>query len=252
MSIVRVYFEGDDDKAVLEGLDEAGLLPKGLELAKRDKSKHDGKDGLIGQLWPFVNPTAVGGRAIVLVDLDDHNIDQLTDWFRKQLEDKYGQPVQPVANGHTRLRHFTLAEGTRSGHAVLCPVGLPNDTALTATYKLERFAIDEYLLRLVLNDKVYAAVSEFKHLPHATAVAKLTEVRNLFHENGIDVSRSKTYMQIARAAAQIRPATATIAKRLVCKGAGALPVDEFRVIMNPLFDDLHAAMTMLTPIVPPG
>lgn len=252
MSLIRVYFEGDDDKAVLEGLSEAKFLPANLELAKRDKTHNPGKDGLVDQLWPFVNPTAVGGRAIVLVDLDDLNVDQLTGWLAKQLENKLGQPLATPAATHTRLRHFTLADGTKAGHVVLCPVGLPDDATLKTAYKLERFAIDEYLLRLVLNDKVYAAVSDFKQLPHATALAKLTEVRDVFHNNGIDVTRSKTYLQIIRAAAQIRPATATIAKRLVSKGAGTLPDAEFRTIMNPLLDDLRDAAAMLTPSTSPG
>ena len=45
MKTVRAYFEGNDDKAILEALARVRLLPNGLELAKRDPEK-GGKDGL--------------------------------------------------------------------------------------------------------------------------------------------------------------------------------------------------------------
>jgi hypothetical protein len=45
-----VFFEGDDDKAFLEELQEAELLPASWQLANRDKNHHPGKDGLIRQL----------------------------------------------------------------------------------------------------------------------------------------------------------------------------------------------------------
>ena len=67
-----VFFEGDDDKAFLEKLQEANLLPAGWQLANRNKDQHPGKDGLIRQLLPVVSPVnGIVGRAVVLVDLDD-------------------------------------------------------------------------------------------------------------------------------------------------------------------------------------
>jgi len=250
MKTIRIYFEGDDDKAILEGLDEAGLLPQGVELAKRDKGQNPGKDGLIRQLIPFVHPTTgVGGNAIVLVDLDDLNIDKLTVWFHNQLKSQLQAPVtcELADITHPRLRPFRVISGNEIGNIVLCPVGLPDDATLRAEYILDRFAIDEYLLRLVRHGGIYSAVTDFSSLPHATAMHKLTEVGKLFRDNGIDVSRSKTYMQILRAAAQIRPATATIAKRLVSKGAKTIPGVEFRELLSPLLDDIHNAVELLIP-----
>lgn len=83
-------------------------------------------------------------------------------------------------------------------------------------------------------------------LPHNIALLKMVEVGELFRNNGIDVSKSKMHLQIVRAAAQIRPSTATIYKRLVAKAAGALPPDEFRRLMSPLLDDIHEAVRLLT------
>jgi hypothetical protein len=71
MSIIRLYFEGDDDSAVLQGLKKAKLLPGESEIAERDKKLAQGKDGLVKQLFPFISPAnGVGGKAVVLIDLD--------------------------------------------------------------------------------------------------------------------------------------------------------------------------------------
>lgn len=244
---IRLYFEGDDDKAVLEGLGEAKLLPAGVELAKRDK-QNPGKDGLVSELWPFVDPTMVGGRAVVLVDYDDSTAEQLGDWFGKLLVEK-GQKrvaVESVPAAATNVRQYRLAADGRTGGVVLCPVGLPAAAALKQESGLEKFAMDEYALRLVRNESAYTAAGDFRALPHATALLKMIEVSDLFRKNGIDVSKSKTHLQIVRAAAQIRPATATIYKRLVAKAAGVLPPDEFRRLMSPLIDDIHQAVRLLT------
>lgn len=68
---IRVYYEGDDDRVVLQGLQEMALLPETWEIASRSK-QHPGKDGLVSEVLPFVRPVnGVGGRAVVLIDLDD-------------------------------------------------------------------------------------------------------------------------------------------------------------------------------------
>jgi hypothetical protein len=173
---------------------------------------------------------------------------QLGEWFGKLLEEK-GQnsvAVESVLAGETNVRQYRLSAEGRSGGVVLCPVGLPEDAELNGLYGLRKFAMDEYPLRLVRHETAYAAVSDFKALPHATALAKMVEVGELFRRNGLDVSKSKTHLQIVRAAAQIRPATATLYKRLVAKAAGVLPADEFHRLMCPLLDDIHEAVRLLT------
>src|SRR5437867_54269 len=50
---LRVYYEGDDDRNVLEGLERADLLPSNSEIAKRDKTR-PGQEGMIQDLIAFV------------------------------------------------------------------------------------------------------------------------------------------------------------------------------------------------------
>jgi hypothetical protein len=249
---VLVYYEGDDDKAFLEKLRAARLLPEIWSLAERSKSEHPGKDGLIRQLLPFVRPVSgVGGNAIVLVDLDELSFVQRFDWFRKQLQQELqdSNPAVviedgPKLNERVRLLHL-VAEDKRS-RVALIPAGLPGDSQLTQTFKIDRFAIDDWILRLIQNERVFSAVSDLKSVPHATAMAKFIEVADLFRKNGLEARKSKTFVQILRALAAIAPSTATIVGRLVQKGAETLSKEEFRAALHPLLVDLEAALQALS------
>jgi len=249
MKIVT-YYEGNDDGAILDALVKSARLPGAIQVAARDANKAGGKSGLVDAAWPLINPSVVGGRAIVLVDFDDTTAEALGKWFRQLLDERAEGRVTvtliPVES--PRLHHFRLTAGDRTGAVVLCPVGIPDDAELVELYGLEKFAMDEYVLRLVRNDKVYAemAKGDFRALPYATALLKMTEVGELFKKNGLDVTKSKTCLQIIRAAAQIGPSTAKIYERLVSKAVAALPPQEFRQLMSPLIEDIHEAVRLLT------
>src|SRR5438105_7305969 len=92
---IRTYYEGDDDRVILEGLQALQLLPANCEIARRSR-QHPGKDGLVHDLAPFVRPAnGVGGSAIVLVDLDHLTPDELFTWFGKQLAEEMKEPAAP-------------------------------------------------------------------------------------------------------------------------------------------------------------
>jgi len=77
-------------------------------------------------------------------------------------------------------------------------------------------------------------------------MTKFIEVADLFRKNGLEVRKSKTYVQILRALAAIAPSTATIVGRVVQKGIETLSKDEFRATLHPLLDDLEAALRALS------
>lgn len=247
-----VFFEGDDDKAFLEKLLEAGLLPAGWQLANRDKNQHPGKDGLIRQLLPVISPVdGIGGRAVVFVDLDEMTAIQRLAWFRAQLTDalkdqKYANVV--LADGATqgRIQSYRLASGTLVGHAVAVPVGQPDDADLNTKYQIDRFAIDDWVFRLALNQRVFERLAELQGIRFETAMKKYLEVADLFRANALEVRKAKTYIQILRALAAIGPSTATIVGRLVKKGFEALGKEQFVALMKPFLDDLTAAAGILS------
>jgi hypothetical protein len=249
---VVVFYEGDDDKAFLEELRASRHLPENWDLANRSKNQHPGKDGLIRQLLPLVRPlNGAGGSAVVLIDLDELTFDQRAGWFRSQLDQALragpsGVQLQDGPAANERVRSYHLKAEDKVGRLALVPVGLPGHELLMTTYKVDRFAIDDWLLQLVLHEKVYSAVTDFRAVPFGTARAKLIEVAELFRKNGLEVRKSKTYVQILRALAGIAPSTATMVGRLVKKGAETLTPQEFRALVHPLLDDLEAASRLLT------
>lgn len=224
---VRVYYEGDDDRVVLEGFRHLRLLPDSWEIAKRDKQQ-SGKDGLVAELVVFVRPVnGVAGDAVVLVDLDDNSADQLCDWFHLRLRDqtKNSDPAITIAVSRPdarRVSAFTLTANAHSGRAILVPVGCCEDIDLCQRYSVDRFAIDDHILRLVSDERVYSAVSEFDEVPHAVAIKKLTEVGNVFRANGIAIKQTKRFMHILRAVAAVRPSNAAVIDRLMKKAGEVL------------------------------
>lgn len=243
-----VFFEGDDDKAFLEKLQEAGLLPTSWQLAKRDKEQHSGKDGLIRQLLPVVSPVnGIPGKAVVLVDLDELTPPQRVEWFRStmtealQKDQKYAGVALQIAASTGRVQCFRLLSGDRAGHAAVVPVGHPDDTELNRQYQIDRYAIDDWVFRLALNQKVFESVSDLGSIKYDIAVKKYAEVATLFRQNGLEVRKAKTYLQILRALAAIGPSTATIVGRLVKKGLEALGKEDFIALTKPFFDDLATA-----------
>jgi hypothetical protein len=160
-----VFFEGDDDKAFLEKLRDAKIWQAEWQLAERDKKKeeHKGKDRLIRQLLPFVSPrNGVGGHAVVLIDLDDNSLEQLTEWFSKLLEKDVRPLPLEVGPVNRRVSSFCIRNGDQVGRVALVGVGLPDNAELKGKYKIERFAIDDWIFLLALNQKVHDAVSDFR------------------------------------------------------------------------------------------
>lgn len=243
-----VFFEGDDDKAFLEKLQEANLLPAGWQLANRNKDQHPGKDGLIRQLLPVVSPVnGIVGRAVVLVDLDDLTPAQRAEWFRSamaealQKDRKYAGVTLQAAAMIGRVQGFRLVSGARVGHAAVVPVGHPDDMELNEKYQIDRFAIDDWVFRLALNQRVFESISDLSGIKYDIAVKKYGEVATVFRDNGLEVRKAKTYVQILRALAAIGPSTATIVGRLVKKGFEALGKEDFTVLTKLFLDDLAAA-----------
>jgi hypothetical protein len=243
-----VFFEGDDDKAFLEKLLDAGLLPTAWQLAIRNKDQHPGKDGLIRQLIPVVSPVnGMDGRAVVLVDLDECTPLQRVEWFQSELskelqkDQKYAAVAIQATATSGRVQGYRLVSGDRTGHVAVVPVGHCDDAPLNGLYQIDRFAIDDWIFRLALDRRVFENMSDLHGIKFDVSVKKYAEVAAVFRANGLEVRKAKTYVQILRALAAIGPSTATIVGRLVKKGFEALGKDELIALIKPLLDDLATA-----------
>jgi len=248
--LIRIYYEGDDDKVVLEGLQDCGLFPANMEIAKRDK-KHAGKDGLVHEFAAFVRPVnGASGNAIALVDLDDLNMDQRTSWFQNKLAEECKDASPPMAlvaqkSDNTRVTVFVLSSEQGSGRAVLISVGLIENQQLREADGIHRFAIDDHVLQLVREPRVYSAVSELESVPYELGMKKMKEVADQLRKNGIEIRHSKRLLHILRAVAAVRPSSATFIERLMKKAKEALSKDEIKALFHPLVADLEEGARML-------
>jgi len=244
--LVQVYYEGDDDRAVLQGLLGAGLLPTGLKIADRDRN-HPGKDGIIDDYIPFVRPAnGVGGTAVVLMDLDELKPEELEAQLRKQVLAKLQGSVPKITLNEERSQSgrvmvLTLSAGAHTGRVALVRVGLNEDAAFLARYGCTKFAVDDHVLRLACEEPVYSAVSEMGSVPHELAMRKLDEVAELLRRNGLVLQQSKRFLHILHAVTAFRASPATFIQRLMENASTAAGPGALRTIFHPLVDDLEEA-----------
>jgi len=247
---IRVYYEGDDDKVVLQGLQQMNLVPAAWEIAQRDKQR-SGKDGLVRELAALVRPVnGVGGSAIALVDLDDLPWQGLIAWFRAQIQENIEgtEPAMTVTEQAAPSRRaclFTITGGSNAGRVVLVPVGLADDPDLRTTHGIEKFAVDDHILRLVREERVYITVSELEAVPYELAMRKMAEVVDLLRRNGLPIRQTKRFLHVLRAVAEVRPSSAVFIERLMKKAREALTTAELRALFHPLVDDLDEAGRLL-------
>ncbi len=246
---VTVYYEGDDDKAFLEKLQENHLLYDHWQIVKRDKSSHPGKDGLIGQLIPFVSPiNGIDGKAVVLIDLDKQNRAALFDWFHREITQKAGEHVVVTQDRQLRVCCYNLTANGRAGHVVLVPVGDPDDIDFIAKYGIKSHALDDWTFKLILQQDIYSSISEFGAVTYDLACKKYSEVAELFRSNGLEVYKAKSYLQILRALAATQPSSATITGRIVGKAIQTKGTEAFKALIHPFYDDLIQANLILDSI----
>jgi hypothetical protein len=248
MAEIPIYYEGDDDRAALQALKTGSLLPD-AEIAPRSK-QHPGKDGLVAEVAPFIRPIdGVAGSAIVLVDLDDLNAEQVASWFHKGLADQLSKAPPTAIDRRNledaRLALFKLTGGGKTGRAVLIPVGLAEDSVITKNYGIDRFAIDDYLLRLVCDTPTYNAMTDFADIPQEKALSKLLEFVNLLRGNEIPIQNSKRFLHLIRAITSFRPSSAVFVERLVGKAIAGPGRERVRQLLQPLLDDIAAAARTL-------
>jgi hypothetical protein len=250
MPDIRFYYEGDDDKAALQALKVGGLLPAG-EIAPRSK-QHPGKEGLVQEVAPFVRPVdGVAGPAVILIDFDDLNSEQVAAWFQKALAVHLPkEPPTTLERQNTekpRIALFHLSGAGRTGRVVLVPVGLPDDPVIATDYAIDRYAIDDYLLRLVRDAAAYKAMTDFSEISQETALGKLMEFVKLLRNNNIPIRNSKRFLHLIRAITSFRPSSAVFVERLVGKAIAGAGKDHVRALLQPLLADLAAAADILNP-----
>ena len=179
--LIRLYYEGDDDRNVLEQMKGGRLLAGNVEIAERRKDRQ--REGGRGpDVAPFVS---IGGRAVVLTRTWTTKTSIICrNWARRTLEAELANWKPPgiikaqeyIAD---RISTFACSSDQRTGHVALIAVGLPVDEAIKS-WQIDRFAVDDYLLRLARDPQIYESNADLCSVPYTKSMSKLVEMVQLF------------------------------------------------------------------------
>ncbi|MBI4704463.1 MAG: hypothetical protein HY744_25450 [Deltaproteobacteria bacterium] len=238
MRRIVLFVEGDDDRALLDALADARLLPTELQISRQQAA---GWANLYADVATFVRARdGASGLAIALRDVDSPEEEQShVDQFLRLLDGP--KPIPEPGNG--RVRAWEVAGG---GRAALVLVGLEGDDALAAL-GVRRYAGDDYVLRLVLDEPVYGGIPEQAAVPHALAKAKLETLARELCDNGIGVDTSKRLLHLLRAITGFRASPATFAQRVLGAARGVLDSEAMAASLSPLLGDIACAARLLRP-----
>ena len=247
---IQVYYEGNDDRAVLEALRKADLLPENLTIARQAGEK-GGKEQMVSDLAVLVASPAARS-AIALRDFDDLKTGDVAQWFAKTLEQESGKHefrveirTQPTTNA--RVTVCEVAGGEHTGHAAVVCVGLPGESELTKKWGVEEFAMDDYVLRLVCDQGIYEAVSELEGVRYELAFSKLAKTQKLLTENSIPVVQAKRLLHLLRGITGFRASPAVFASRLMEEGLRTIGKEKLADLFEPLLGDIRTATEALSP-----
>ncbi len=225
----HIVVEGDTDRVALEALD---LVSPDHLLPNRSKP-HNGRDHAIAvacALCPTLDATDIalgldlnGGSE---ADLFNHVIKIAKDGFDRTL----------ALNGDL----FTYKEC----NIHIIPVGLPGDDLIQQKLRFTRFAMDDYLVKLIHSDVSFAATLKSERLAK-NALKDPAEIRTLVLKliqlakaNGVEIDSSKRYLDFVRGLIGFSASRAKFAELLILK---ADPVDREKV-----FAPLKEALTKAT------
>jgi hypothetical protein len=246
---IAVFCEGDDDRAVLVRLHAAELLPARLDIVKRVTARHGGTEGMLDE-WAAGHAPA-GMSAVLVRDLDVLEAGQELDWLQRGVSARGFVVMATVPAGEgPPARRLDVARGEPVGTAphsrvTVVAAGLPDAAEIRDRFGLRSFALDDYVLRLVLDQRIYEQVTEVRTVPHAKALVKLDSFRDEMKANGLEITQAKRLLQLLRGITGFRASSATFADRFVEKAVVALGAEATAEVFQPLLRDLHAAAELI-------
>lgn len=165
-------------------------------------------------------------RVFLAVDLNSDSEKELIDYVIKEAPN-LGEPDENghFSNGNTRT--------------TIIPLGLQD---LKNDWEIEKFAIDDYLMKLILEKQVFDGLKAQaeRHGPkinidHDKAVHKLNEIKALMANQGFPVKLSEAYLEFFKGITGYVVTPATFAERIInnCPDMDILE-KTFQDILHPL------------------
>jgi len=244
--LIQVLAEGDDDRAVLEGLRKIELLPSRVEIAK--KTKNDGHTAVVAGAAARAE---AGIASIAMIDLDHHPAPaNLAQWVAARMRERLRSPgaVVEVLREEARVPLLQVRIGDLEAKTAVVAVGLAGDAELRAAYALETFAVDDFLLRVVRDREIFEGISDQDPIPHAAAMDKLDRTITLLRTDdghAVRITKAKRVLFLLRAIADFRAAPASFAGRLIDVAAQKTDRSGVRALFEPLVGDIETAVTLI-------
>jgi hypothetical protein len=236
---LQVVCEGRTDRLVLAELRAAGFLPDWCEPVEPPDPK-----GIEGVAQALAERVRGGIRTVVMRDADDRDpagaVLALFDRARAAAPDVSFAECAPEGS----VFRSTAKGDNGDVEVAVVVVGADGDPGL-AKLGVASWAIDDYLLRLVLDPAAYGAfaASEKTVEPdHGRVLHKTGELQELFKSNGMPLGKSKRYLHLIRAIVDFGaspPVFAQVLVRRVCKG---LPEARVETLLSPWLGDLRRAI----------
>jgi hypothetical protein len=181
---------------------------------------------------------------VVLRDLDDESEEALGPWLQSRPRAEAARRDESTVGAILDVgppATVELASGERTSRVAVVPAGPPVDPAL-ARYRLERFTMDDYVLRILHDAGVYAGVPQLRDVPHGAAFAKLDELLAVMRANDRPVLTAKQVLLFLRSVAAFGVAAPTFAERALTAALQHGGNVRLEAAFQPLLDQLRAAI----------
>lgn len=238
---VRVFYEGALDIGILESVRAAGLLPAGLIVQRRAKGDAEGDHRAVCEAAAFL---AAGLHAIAMIDANGHRPEERFGWARRIIDDELSLAAtsSSAVMDDVRPDVAIVRAPAHAGAVAIVLVGLREPTSLVG-YAPSAFAMDDYVLRLALDEAIYTALARPDRglVAHAKVLAVLAQTLALLEAQSIPVRDAKRASLLLRAFADYHASQAKFAEDLMGK------CGDLAAAFLPLLDDLARARSLLLP-----
>ncbi len=229
---VKIVCEGLHDDAFVAALIRLQRLPEAADFDRGDRRRTRGKDQVLKDMRAHLTS---GISVVALLDYDARSGAEFGTWVAGKVDT--AAPVETLEGVRDTfvLRHETGAVAIVLGVGHID--GIPAELART-----EGGNVDEYVLRMLLDESTYAHASELNELPYATWRAKIVETRELIVRNGLLAPTAKQLCRLPHVLTAFQGAPPTLMDKLMNAANEVSRLDE---LTDPLRSSLVRAVEHL-------
>lgn len=235
---LKVLCEGPEDREVLGRLATTEPDLSAIEVGDVGAGRKTGG-------WTAVEDRCAslvesGLSVAAIIDLDDRSPGAVVERLCRALREHQVRPPDKTPEAPCVLAVDGPNGPARIGVVAVGISGIGSELGISG---VARFAVDDYLLRMVLCHAVYEKVSELEAVPFDVAEKKLRAFVDRLRENGLAVGTTQPMISLFKGITNFRASPAELAKRLVDGAIKAGGPELLRKMLSPMADDLRKVAT---------